>query len=236
MKRIHLINLTLWLAILSLSSCNKPPKTREIEVFGKLREIMMEQKLHSRVSLTDFEGKPNLYALGALENLAGEITIIGGKSWLSKVKDSTLVIQNGYEEKAALLVATQVEEWSGTSLKSIESTAMLSDELEKLAPESEPFPFMLKGKFTSLEWHIINGPGATARNHDAYKAAGISRTDEALEGTVIGFFSKNHQGTFTHHGSFLHMHFVSENEKLTGHVDGLSFEDVELFIPKTMKQ
>jgi len=49
---------------------------------------------------------------------------------------------------------------------------------------------------------------------------------------MIGFFSTKHKGVFTHHGSFLHMHLISEDESKMGHLDNLGIEEMKSFLPK----
>ena len=47
--------------------------------------------------------------------------------------------------------------------------------------------------------------------------------------TLLGFFSKHHQGVFTHHGENTHFHFVDEEKRLTGHVDAVGIKAGALF-------
>jgi acetolactate decarboxylase len=49
---------------------------------------------------------------------------------------------------------------------------------------------------------------------------------------VVGFFSTEHKGIFTHHDSFLHMHLISSDEKEMGHLDELEIESMKLYLPK----
>jgi acetolactate decarboxylase len=44
------------------------------------------------------------------------------------------------------------------------------------------------------------------------------------EVNVIGFFSKHHQGVFTHHSNYTHMHLMTSDGKMMGHVDEVRFE------------
>ena len=40
---------------------------------------------------------------------------------------------------------------------------------------------------------------------------------------IIGFFSKNHGGVFTHMGSMTHLHVLDNNGR-SGHVDAIAFD------------
>ena len=50
---------------------------------------------------------------------------------------------------------------------------------------------------------------------------------------ILGFFSKQHEGVFTHNGSNTHMHFRTDDVSLAGHVDGIFLgENMTLKLPK----
>jgi len=48
---------------------------------------------------------------------------------------------------------------------------------------------------------------------------------------IVGFFSTEHQGVFTHHDSFLHMHLITKDKSLMGHLDELELDKVTLYLP-----
>lgn len=50
---------------------------------------------------------------------------------------------------------------------------------------------------------------------------------------IIGFFSTEHQGIFTHHDSYLHMHLITKDIKKMGHLDEITFGDMTLYLPKS---
>jgi len=51
---------------------------------------------------------------------------------------------------------------------------------------------------------------------------------------IVGFFSTDHKGIFTHRDSYLHMHLISSDRKKMGHLDKLIFgyETIKLYLPK----
>ena len=70
----------------------------------------------------------------------------------------------------------------------------------------------------------------------------MSSPDEAHQGQtiykiinedaeIIGFFSTEHQGVFTHHDSFLHMHLITKDESKMGHLDELAIGEMKLYLP-----
>jgi hypothetical protein len=51
--------------------------------------------------------------------------------------------------------------------------------------------------------------------------------------TIIGFYSKAHEGVFTHHGSYAHLHILLPNGD-SGHVDELEVgPEIELLLPRS---
>lgn len=226
--------------IFTLSACDSAVQTVSVEHHGVLREIMREQKLDVNADLSDYKSVSNLYALGALEGLSGEILILDGKPLHSYSKEGSLQMDRSFDRKATLLVTSQVSAWESIKIDAVineisDLQAVVFREAERLGLNTdEAFPFMLKGSIDSIEWHVINAKEATAQNHDAYKAAGLQGKGQYEAASVLGFYSNQHEGIFTHHGSYLHMHFINDGESVMGHIDALKNDDsLVLLLPKT---
>ena len=238
MKNISLIILTVFI----LSSCGPTNDMWEVENHGVLREIMQEQKIGANADLKDFENMPNLYALGALEGLSGEILIVDGKPFNGIANQGNLVFDKSFDKKATLLVSSQVDEWEIITLKETfknlkELQAMILAQGKATGIDVlKPFPFMIKGDFQRIDWHVINAKEAKSQNHEAYKTAGLNGSEAYTDARILGFYSSQHEGIFTHHGSYVHLHFLSADESTMGHVDELvQLGVVELFLPKKKK-
>jgi len=49
---------------------------------------------------------------------------------------------------------------------------------------------------------------------------------------ILGFYSKHHKAIFTHHTTNVHMHFLTNDKKISGHIDEISFDgNQQLFFP-----
>jgi acetolactate decarboxylase len=48
---------------------------------------------------------------------------------------------------------------------------------------------------------------------------------------IIGFFSTEHKGVFTHHDSFLHMHLITKDKEKMGHLDAATFDRINVHLP-----
>lgn len=202
---------------------------REVRVHGALRAMMHEGKTEATVSLDTILPDPDLYAVGALAGLSGEVTVVGGKAYLSypqgaeATRTDTTRLTN---EAATLFVAADVPAWESLRTEHPIRFEDLDESIAKLAAAAGMhidgrFPFLLEGEFEDLEWHVIDGSRLTAAGaspHDHSSASIKARRDRA-EATLIGFYSESDQGVFTHMGSRTHIHCVLDEPLASGHVD-----------------
>ena len=96
---------------------------------GKMREVIGKQKHHGRILLQNAVQRPHLYAVGALEGLAGELTVFDGivHATQSPTVETIAPIASPKDRKAALLVGFHVRQWSDHEIE----TDLKPSELEK---------------------------------------------------------------------------------------------------------
>lgn len=202
---------------------------------GALRDVQSGD-VSGKVPLQEFAGKQNLYAVGPLANLGGEITAIAGKFYISRVKNGDVEVDSDLSASASFLVWSEVAAWKPSVPlgAKIDNHAQLEKQLEALATKagidtSRPFPFRLKGVVDSVDYHILT---PQTRQHHASHSEGAKRiSSKSVDAEIIGFYSKNHEGVFTHKGSFAHLHVVERDS--SGHVDELSLSaDVRVSFPQ----
>ena len=226
-------------AILLVISCKPNTKKTEVNYAGALRS-MMSGNLEATASLDSLSKKPHLYALGAFENLKGEIQIFDSKAFNSTLQSGSLVFDTTFDKKAALIVYAEVADWLSVDIPDdIDSSAKLEKFIEEQASKKgvdtkKPLPFLIEGKAQSLSWHVINWKdGDAVHTHQKHKESGLNGVEKNKEVEIIGFFSKSHKAVFTHHTTFLHMHFKNQDEQLAGHVDDLKLgSNMILKLPK----
>ena len=235
----YLILLTILVMVVdSCQSKNKKVTVKEVKHSGTLRTIM-SGNLQPVISLDSLSNKRHLYALGAVENLKGEIQIFDSKPSNSYVVDSSMQIKESYSLRAALFVYAEVEEWD----EFIIEKATTKDELEEAIFETAktnglnikmPFPFLLDGQVATLDWHVINWKeGDTIHTHDKHKESGLSGTLKNAEIVILGFYSTKHKAIFTHHTTNMHLHFKTNDNTIAGHIDDLMLnEKIILKLPK----
>ncbi len=237
--------LTFGLLTVGLMSCNSIPKEKntektetypDIKIVGAMKNVMWKGELGSSINLDTISDKNGLYGLGPVSHLTGELLINNGKSYVSKViSDSKMTIEKTFNTSAPFFVYGNVTKWNEVDLPSNLNTIQ---DLEKFIDENtselkRPFAFKLIGQVLSATIHIQNLPEGTK----------VSSPDEAHQGQtnynirnenveIVGFFSTEHKGIFTHHDSFLHMHLITKDESKMGHLDKLKIGKMQLYLPK----
>jgi acetolactate decarboxylase len=208
----------------------------DIKIVGAMKNVMWKGELGSKIDLDTISDKKGLYGLGPASYLSGELLINNGRSYLSKVNtDTTMTIQNTLKTSAPFFVYGNVTEWNEIDLPSdIISIQDLEKFIEDKTTEfKRPFAFKLIGQVSRAIIHIQNLPEGTE----------VSSPDEAHQGQknyhivnedaeIIGFFSTEHKGIFTHHDSYLHQHLITKDESKMGHLDELEIGEMKLYLPQ----
>jgi len=208
----------------------------DIKIVGAMKNVMWKGELGRKIDLDTISDKKGLYGLGPASYLSGELLINNGRSYLSKVNtDTTMTIQNTFKTSAPFFVYGNVTEWNEIDLPSdIISIQDLEKFIEDKTTEfKRPFAFKLIGQVSRAIIHIQNLPEGTK----------VSSPDEAHQGQknyhivnedaeIIGFFSTEHKGIFTHHDSYLHQHLITKDESKMGHLDELEIGEMKLYLPQ----
>lgn len=207
----------------------------EVAQFGGMREVMRQGQTEPRISLADAVAEPHAVAVGALEGLAGEVTIIDGEVWVSRMHGGELRV-TGPEpiagDRATLLTLAHVGAWEYVPIESAVEGIDLEALIEQAArargvDTSRPFPFLIEGMLTSLDLHVINGycPIATdpaTVDAQPWRWSNSRRADVR----IVGFYAPNAAGVMTHHGSSVHAHAILlvDGKTVTGHIDRVVVE------------
>ncbi|HEX5041698.1 MAG TPA: acetolactate decarboxylase [Candidatus Polarisedimenticolaceae bacterium] len=204
------------------------PWDGQVRVDGALRAMMHEGKTGPAVKLSRLLPDDALYAVGALADMAGEVTIVGGRTYLSYGKDRKAEAEMTRDSDAAasLLVSARVPAWR---LMKTDGAIQFKDLDEKIAALASKagmdtqgrIPFVVEGRVRELEWHVHAGssPEDGPKSHeDHLKDAAAFRLPNTLA-TLVGFYSPGDEGVFTHMGSKTHVHVVAGTPPGAGHVD-----------------
>jgi acetolactate decarboxylase len=237
--KINFTKTLLSLTILTLSgSFSKAQQTsNKVNIVGQMKNVMWKGQLYGNIKLDSITNKTNLYGLGPVEYLAGEVLIIDGKSYKSTVvSDSAMKVEETYDIKVPFFGYANISKWTEQILPdSILSIQQLEKYLDKATKtSSRPFMFKLSGTVEQATIHIVNLP----------KGSKVSSPDEAHKGQknyelkneqadIIGFFSTEHKAIFTHHDTFLHMHLITADRQQMGHLDEMLLKNgtMTLYLP-----
>lgn len=228
------------LAMLTLG-CNSGQKDSEgtyadLRISGAMKKVMWKGELGSAIDLDSIPRREHLQGLGPETYLKGELMVLDGESYVSRVtSDSTMSVEKTFDVSAPFFVYAHVIEWEKMALPSeIISIADLEKYIdEKTTGSKRPFAFKLTGLAEKASIHVQNLPSGTKVSSPAEAHQGqTSYALEKEEVKILGFFSTEHQGVFTHHDSYLHMHLLTADERWMGHLDLLEIGNMELHLPK----
>ena len=135
-------------------------------------------------------------AVGALADLSGEVTVVGGKVYVSRAAggEAQTEVSEDTDAGAALLVSARVPAWRQVSSTQPIGFDMLEGRIEELAKEAGldvggRIPFVVEGRVRELEWHVLGGapPGGSAGEIQVRESSGYARLDNAARDTVRGW-------------------------------------------------
>jgi alpha-acetolactate decarboxylase len=214
--------------ICSFLYCIPQARAYEVKHAGAMKTIMRKGDISATFDLSELKEKKGVYALGALEELQGEIQIFDGVPYISYGSHGKLVIDNSFSRKATLLVYTEVSAWNEIKIPaSITTQEQFEKYVAHVASENgidteKPFPFLITGAASSITWHVVNwDKNDTHHTHQKHRTCGPHGTLENANVLILGFYSSKHKGIFTHHSTNMHMHFKTVDNTVAGHIDQL---------------
>lgn len=233
------MRILLFFSALALASCTTTP-SYEVSQHGGMRDTLRMGNTQPRITFAEVSSKPHAIAVGALPNLAGEITIFDGTIYTATTPDGQTAVTVASDETfdaATLLSLSYVEAWQECLLPSnhpLEQAIELSAVIQGIDTET-PFPFFITGTTSDYHLHVINGycpvaePDLEAR-FQPWRQTGSTKTPI----TVVGFYAKDQEGVMTHHGSNVHIHGIIDvaGTLTSGHLDSVEIDQgAILFLP-----
>lgn len=203
---------------------------------GEMHKTIREGDVAAKVWIGTLLSTPGLNAVGPIEGLAGEITVINGRLHLGTASPEGTRSAVANDAGAPFLVWAHVSEWQSREMP-IDVVALES--LEERLPAllaaagldpATPTVFRVEAVARSLKFHVLRPipglpPGREA--HDAAQVRGVL-ADSPVR--MIGFFSPDHRGVFTPGSSDLHIHFVTQDGQRSGHVDSFEIQPGALLL------
>lgn len=224
---------------LSLAFCTgKEKEVHSVILIGQMKDVMWKGELFGKISLDSLSNREDMYGLGPVDYLSGELLVLGGKSFKSTVtSDSSMRVEETFDVKAPFFAYSFISGWKSQALPdSIQDIRQLEQFLFKLSTSSkEPFLFKISAKIDSARIHVVNLPAGSkvSSPQDAHQGqVDYLLKDESVD--LLGFFSTKHQTIFTHHDTFVHLHLITGDRQKMGHLDEVNFRkgSVVLYLPE----
>ncbi len=207
---------------------------------GSRLSIIHEGDLSSTIQLDSLLRYKNLYALGPLVGLKGEVTIYNGKaSFATVVDDQPQIDTNLIGKEAIFLAYANIPAWTEKTIENrLSSQAQIEAMVKKEAnakgrSTAQPFVFRLEGKVDSLHYHIIYKTSSTQHNKAEHQKAKRRFTLSNTYVKIVGFWADAAgEGVYTHPGKRIHLHFITADHQFSGHIDTISLSArAKLFLP-----
>ena len=234
--RPYKILLVLVLVIGSTFACKKGNREKpsdNIVMQGHVDSIM-EGKFNTFYELDSLASMNHVYALGAMDSLKGEIQIFDDEAFHSIADGDSIVVGSTNISRASLLVYAEVNDWvtynlpvSVANMEALVGYLQYDEQFEELRGD-DPFVFLLEGQAEQLDWHVV------VKSIPETRHGSVQGTLEEVDVEIFGIYSKEHEGTITHSGIPVHMHFKTADGMLAGHVDHLELgPEMTLRLPKS---
>lgn len=196
---------------------------------GASRNVMMGIDLSPTIKLDTILNKSGLYALGPIEDLQGEITVMNGKVNTSTITNGKISNLINPTVRAPFLVYSYVHDWESfevkTTLSGLKSIENLIDSMavkHGYGPD-DAFPFLLESEWQQLHFHVImRDTTELMHSHESHQAAKRKFVRTSTDASLLGFYSRHHEGVFTHRGQYVHVHYLNSENNETGHLDDLN--------------
>jgi acetolactate decarboxylase len=213
-------------SLLLFASCTKSTNTSSIKVAGEMRDVMWKGDLKGKIA-TDSLNNKETYGLGPIEFLKGEVVVFEGQTFISKILDSV----SHQVTKIPSVRAPFFVYSTNSDLKVVEFTLenYSLKEIEEYINSvyknyDQPLLIRIDGVFNTMKLHSVNLPDGQEVSSPDEAHQGLTQYElNGISGSLIGFFSRNHKAVFTHHDSFFHAHFISDDRQVLGHIDELNF-------------
>src|SRR5690606_8826532 len=94
-----------------------PGAGTDVRIVGEIKRTMWNGELDGKIYLDTIEDKKGLYGIGPEAFMTGEIMVIDGRAFVSRVKsDSTMEVEETFQIKAPFFVYSNVNSWEKVTI------------------------------------------------------------------------------------------------------------------------
>lgn len=207
------------------------PSFAPLEVREAMRRVMWQGKLDASLRLDSIVSKQkHFYGIGPLEGLQGELLVWNDTVYLAQHFPDSLSVSIANGRGAPFFVGTYCDTWDSLEWDSnIKGLKDLENYFLAQYDSSARFAFRLMGSIDLAKIHVQDhADGAVIRSPEQAHAGQVHWELPEQEVRILGFFSTQDQGVFTHHDSFLHLHLITADKQWMGHLDSIQFKKMHL--------
>lgn len=202
----------------------------EVKVAGAMRMIMMDGDFTAHIDLDSLD-KKNLYAIGPVAGLKGELIVLDGKVYSTAKNGQHLDNRQNKISRAAMLVYSYVPRWKRVR---VSATIKNYEDLENLLAStaisqgldlSVPFAFKMEAIPQRVAYHVMDWQDGVAHDMTNHRQFAYNGTIQEKNTTFLGFYSDHHHSIFTHHSTNMHVHILEEGTNIVGHLEEINLRD-----------
>ena len=209
----------------------------QVKSVGEVRKIMYDADLSSKIRL-DTLARENLFAVGVMDSLRGEIVIANGKPLVSSIYNTYVRTDTTFNHEATMLVYAYVKNWKQVTIEQdLNNIEELEALIKRLAAEngidiSKPFPFMVKAWVRNINYNVIDWQSGVSHTAETHNQFAHDLYHSATTVMLAGFYSENHKGIFTPLDSKMLVHAVTSNPITCGHLETIeTFGKMAVYFP-----
>lgn len=211
-----------------------------VKSVGDRMSIIHGNDLDGTIELDELKKLKNLYAIGPVAGLRGEVTIYDSQPSISTVVDGSPLVTEGYVGEAIFLMYSSAPKWQAISLEnSVEGLNNIEAMVKEKAQEhgldiDKPFPLRIEGVAEFIDYHIIFKTNNNPHNKREHRKAKRKFSIDNQQSKIVGFWvDHNRVGKLTHPGKRTHLHMLAPDNSTSGHIDAISLKKgAKLYLPK----
>jgi len=210
----------------------------EVHSIGAMKD--MGNTYQTKVWLDTLPIKNNMFGMGPYDRMKGEITVFDGKPFhASAFIEGKAAVSQSWDIRSPFFVYSNVEQWEEFTLNGpLNSTEDIQNKVAEIAVEKgynlkEPFAFRIAGVFDQMTLHIVTPRNSEVEGYKPeIKSQKFNFTND--NGELLGFYSEKDQGIYTGSKSFVHVHYLRDDQTFMGHLDNIKTNDrsFKLYLPK----
>lgn len=230
------------LLVALISQVGLAQQSGKVYTVGAMNE-MGKTNFKTQVWLDTLPDKSHLFGMGPYDRMKGEIMVFDGKPfYASAFKEGKAMVGQSWDIRSPFFVYANVSEWQAVELSGdITALEDIQNQVAAIAKKNGydtevPFPFKIIGSFDSLTTHIVTPRSPDVDGYRTDVKQQLFSFDNST-GSLLGFYSEKHQGIFTSSKSYIHVHYLSDDQTFMGHLDKINtaVKALTLYLPARPK-